>query len=338
MSLQQQKVLITGATGFIGSHLAERLVRGEGALVSGVGRYPEKALFLQEAGVALHKADVTDTAAMRELVAGQDILFHAAAWLGRPARDAATARRVNVTATADLIRLAAAAGVRRFVHISTIAAYGPPPDSVVSEDYPLNLAQNSLYGRSKAEAEREAVRLAAECQLPLTIIRPAMVYGPRSLGWSAGMLELVQKGTPVLFGGGYGHAHPVYIDNLVDGLVLAATRPEAIGQSFHFADLALPWRDFFSYYGTMCGRRPRQMPLWLVRILVTINEYIGAAFPVDRESLAFYTAKSSYPTHKAESLLGYRATIDIDEGMRRTEAWLRQAGYLPGEGGRIING
>ncbi|MFQ5421920.1 MAG: NAD-dependent epimerase/dehydratase family protein, partial [Anaerolineae bacterium] len=204
--LKNRNVLVTGATGFIGGRLAQRLAVEEGAVVTGLGRQLDKVPFLTEAGVRLERADMRDTAVLRQLLAGQEILFHAAALRMQVRPSGAEAEAVNVTAVGELVRLAAAAGVRRVVHISSINAYGPPQRDLIDESHPINPGQRDFYGRTKAQAEQAATAAAAETGIELVIVRPGMVYGPRSESWSARMVETLRQGIPVIFGKGDGYA------------------------------------------------------------------------------------------------------------------------------------
>ncbi|MGD8857950.1 MAG: NAD(P)-dependent oxidoreductase [Chloroflexota bacterium] len=326
MSLHGKRILITGATGFIGRHLAQRLAQEEGARVTAVSRRPERAAPLQEMGVAYHQGDLADFDSIDRFVAGQEIIFNLAVAPGTAPEE--LARRVNIDAVEHLVRQSAAGGVQRVVHFSSMAAYGPPSQQVITEDLPLDTEQSARYGRSKALGEMRALQVAEEIGQDVTVIRPGMVFGPRGRSWTINLFKLVKRGLPVIFGDGDGHAHPIYIDNLVDGLILAAGRPEATGQAFNFVDQALPWRDFLGYYGAMCGKKPRRLPLALARVVLTlVKPFIGRTESTEA-LLAFYTNKAIYSKTKAEQLLGYRPQVSIEKGMARTEAWLREAGYL----------
>lgn len=326
MTLEEKRILVTGATGFIGGHLARRLALDERARVTGTGRDLEKASHLDGSGVLLRKLEITDRAAVRELVQGQDIVFHLVVAPGTSTLD--VAQQVNVSAAEDLVREAAAAGVSRFVHISSVAAYGPPNQPVIREDCPLDVEQSARYGRTKALGELAVQKAASDLGLELAIIRPGMVYGPRGWSWTVNLFKLVKKGVPVILGDGTGFAQLVYIDNLLDGMILAGTKPEAVGQSFNFVDEPLPWKELFAYYGAMCGRKPRRLPLWLFRgIAIFVLPFLGRTESID-DILTFYTSQSFYPTEKAEKLLEYQPRVSLDKGMRRTEEWLREAGYL----------
>ena len=330
LGLEKKNVLVTGATGFIGGRLAERLATEAGATVTGTGRDLEKASYLEEVGVRLQRADLLNFRRMAELVQGQEVVFHVAAWLSQRHGNDELAWPLNVFATLELVKAAAAAGVSRFVHVSSMAAYGPPDRPVMDETHPVDPAQTAAYGASKAEGERRALALAKELGLELSVVRPGIVYGPGSYGWSVRMLRLVKMGFPVILGEGDGHAHPVYIDNLVDGMLLAAARPEASGEAFNFMDEPVTWQQWFGAYGEMIGREPVALPLWFAKLAFAVVAHLplGLSIRASDRLLTFYTSKTVYPTTKAEELLGYEARVGFEQGMHRTEAWLREEGYL----------
>lgn len=327
-ALRNKHVLVTGATGFVGGRLAQRLAAEEGAIVTGTGRNLEKAAFLKESGVNLVQADLADHEKMGQLVQNQDVIFHVAAWLGRRGYAEDLAYKFNVTATESLVKQAATAGVQRFVLVSSIAAYEFPTTRVIDEDTPLDPEQMLVYGRTKAIGEHRATALANELGLALTIVRPALIYGPRADSWTINLVKLVKKGVPVLFGDGSGTAYPVFVDNLVDGMLLTAVHPNAVGQAFNFSDPVITMRQFFDYYGKMCDRKPRSVPFWVAKIALTINNVFNLNLPIDPDRLKRISLKIEYPTTKAEELLGYKTRVSVPEGMRQTEIWLRKVGMI----------
>lgn len=332
MEARNKSVLVTGASGFIGGRLAERLAREDGAQVVGTGRKFDDASLLRAAGVELVTAELRDGDAMSRLCAGKDTVYHVAAWLGRGSKDAAEAHAVNVDATRSLVQKAAAAGVRRVVLVSSIAVYGIPTRDEVDESVPLDLDQRDIYGRTKALGEVAAREAAKEMGIELAIVRPAMVYGPKSLGWTVAMLKLVQRGVPVLFGDATGHAYPVYVDDVVDMLRLCGSHKDAAAKdevgTWNAAAPPVTWADFFAFYGRMCGRTPRRIPLFVAQGLALASEKLPLGLPLTRDQLRQYVRRFVYSTEKGERKLGWKVSVPIEEGMRRSETWLREVGRL----------
>jgi len=323
--LRDLSVLVTGASGFIGGRLTERLLREDGARVVGTGRRFANETARQ--GAELVRADLRDAATRVSLCAGKQIVFHLAAWAGQ-GNDATEAHAVNVEATQALAEAAARAGVQRFVLVSTAAAYGLPDTDDVDELVPLATDQGDLYGRTKALGEQAALEVAKRTGLPLTIVRPAMVYGPGSKTWTVGMLRLLQKGVPMLFGDGSGHAFPVFIDDVLDMLRLVATHPQAPGEAFNASGPSVTWAQFLGYYARMSGRHLRRLPMPVARVLVQANKLLHLGLPLTVERLQYVSRRLKFPTVKAERILGWRQLVALDAGMQRSEEWLRQSGFL----------
>lgn len=326
MSIQNKRILVTGATGFIGGRLAERLALEHEVTVVGTGRDLDKVPAVRGAGVDLKYVEITDSKALKEIVQGQDIIFHLVAAGGTSTNE--VAERVNVWAPSELLRQAQEAGVSRFVHVSSMVVYGVPNGQVMNESNPLDLRQGGLYGRTKALGDLQLRELAEGLDIELVVIRPGMVYGPRGRSWTINLVKLVKHGVPVILGDGSGYAQLIYIDNLIDGLILAATLPKAAGEVYNFVDQPLPWRKLFAYYGRMCNRRPRRIPLRLAKTILRLAKPLIGRTESPDELLSFYTNKTSYPNTKAIQQLDYQSQITLEEGMRQTEEWLRQEGYL----------
>jgi nucleoside-diphosphate-sugar epimerase len=320
-------VLITGATGFIGSHLAERLV-SEGARVRVMVRDRSKLLPALRDRVEVVQGDLQQPDRFDLAVKDCEIVFHVAGWLGKPnSRTAAYA--VGVEATTHLALAARSAGVRRFIYTSSIAVYGPVMNGVIIDDRAHWLTY--LYAEIKSLGERAALETTTE-NFGVTIIRPAEVYGPRNQSWTVLPVQLAKRGLPVLIDGGHGLAHPVYIDNMIDAYLAAATCPEAIGQAFTISDGDIEWRDFFGRYAIMAGRQPRSIPsaiVWLGALFAEIGAKITLQPPTYRRSLiGFVTGRAQYSTAKAQQLLNWSPHVSIDEGLKRTEQWLRTTGII----------
>jgi nucleoside-diphosphate-sugar epimerase len=260
------------------------------------------------------------------------VVLHAAAWTGGPEMDERTAWISNVAATGWLAQAAQAAGVQRFVYFSSVAVYGLNPAPVIDESAPTPPV-GQLYPDSKIAAET-LVRAAQADGLAATIIRPASTYGPRSAAWTIGPVEQIKAGRLVLLGEDRGLVNTGYIDNVVDGVLLALHSPSAAGETFNLCDgAAITYREFYGRYAAMLGReRLPVYPAWLARGAVSppgrwLRRMLGRPAP-GPWSYHFRFNPSRFSIAKAQRVLGYAPAIDLDEGMRRTEQWLRAQGTI----------
>jgi nucleoside-diphosphate-sugar epimerase len=338
--LRTKRVLITGANGFIGGRCAERLANDEGAIVRGLVRAPRVGATLvvaregrpQESPLQTIIGDVTDADAVRRAVADCDVVIHCAAMqAGRVKLD--EYRRVNVGGTLNVLRAARDAKVQRFIHLSTINVHGLPPPQTANADSPLNFA-GDFYSVSKAEGERAAWQFARENKIALTVIRPGCTFGPRSQAWTLTPLNRLRRGRPVLIDGGNGICNAIYIDNLIDLILLALKNDAAVGQAFIGAEgRGVTWREFYDAYAKMLGiEKINSMPRWFPLSVATVFELLAKldGFPprIARSSVEFYSHRVVFDIEKSKRLLGYEPKISFEEGMRRTEMWLRSEKIL----------
>ncbi|HLF28293.1 MAG TPA: NAD-dependent epimerase/dehydratase family protein [Anaerolineae bacterium] len=325
-SLRNETSLVTGATGFIGSHVAERLA-ALGGRVRGLARSAAKGAWLAERGIEIVEGDLTDPDSLRRAARDCRIVFSIAGWVGQP-NSFEAARQVGLDGTRALVEAALDAGARCLVHTSSIAAYGPMAEGVIDETWPLRATD--AYGATKAQSE--ALALSYADRLAISVIRPAQVYGPRGATWTTLLFDAVKRSIPILVDGGRGTFHPCYIDNLVDAYLLAATRPEAAGEAFTLVDDVTTWREFVGCYARMIGRPARSVPSVFLRLATAL--LVGRAKLIRRpplgtpESIKFLTGSCRYSNAKAQRLLGWSPRVSLDEGMRRTETWLRESGRL----------
>jgi nucleoside-diphosphate-sugar epimerase len=326
MELHNKRVLITGANGFIGGRLAERLAQEEGATVRGLGHVGARHAAPAQDSVI---GDITDVNAVRRAVDGCDVVVHCAAKQGHGMLN--DFRRVNVDGTLNLLRTAHAANVVRFIHISTINVHGFPPPRDANADSPL-VFSGDFYSISKAEGERAARQLCADYNLPITIIRPACTYGPRSDAWTMQPLRRVRRGAPVLIDKGDGICNAVYIDNLIDLILLALKNDAAIGQAFIGAEgRGVTWRKFYETYARMVGMdHVNSLPRWMMLLAATgfqaLARITGRAPFLSRSSVDFYSHHVIYDISKAQKILGYVPRVSFEQGMQSTEDWLVEIG------------
>ena len=323
-SLENTPVLVTGATGFVGSRLSENLSTNEKANVTGIGRNLDRVSYLKDHGVKLQSADLLNIDALKELVDGKEVVFHTAAALGA---DPETAHKVNVEATETLVRLAGEAGVLRFVHISTVGVYDMKNIDEVDESAPLALNHSSTYPRTKAEAEKRAIEMASTYNMEISIVRPSMIYGPGHGVWSEGMFKNVLEGKPVMLGNGSAHFNPVYIDDVVDSIIRCAKHPKAAGEAFNVSAEITTWREFMNYYGDLCGKEPKGLPLIIARLMAFANRVPGVSTPIDQGFIEMATSRKNFPVKKAADLIDWKPGVTLEEGMERTTDWLEKEVY-----------
>src|SRR3954447_22414992 len=241
----RSKVFISGALGFIGSVLAERY-RSEGAEVRGVDVRAEPDL-----GVVA--GDIAEPGAWQQHAEGCDLVVNTAANVGFGG-DLNAVWRVNVLGTRRMIDAAARGGAERFVQFSSVTTFGFDYPDGVDETYPVRLTGNP-YPDSKIASEQVTLQAHVAGDVRATIIRPGDVYGPRSRGWTVLPVEMIKGGQMVLPAGGHGQIGPVYVDDLVDGVMLAAESADAAGQIFTISgDGPIEIGDFFAHYERMLGK------------------------------------------------------------------------------------
>ncbi len=357
-SLSAPPVLITGVTGFVAGHLAERLL-AEGVAVRGTVRRPLEAIAdALPAGLSARQfptepaagqpgrgapldgeqargafevmqADLLDAGALRAAAAGCRAVVHVAAWTGGAELSPQAGRRVNVEGTANVITAAQAAGVERFVYISSVAVYGLNRAPLIDET-----AATPPVGQAYPDSKIAAEQLVRASGLPWVIIRLASTYGPRGAAWSVAPIRAIQAGRLVLLGADRGLVTPGYIDHVVDGLLLALHHPAALDETFNLCDdRAVTYREFYLAYAAMLGLSSLPaLPGWSALLARSapaawVRRALGRPV-VGPWSLHFRRNPSQFSIAKAVRVLGYAPRIDFAEGMRRTEAWLRAEGHL----------
>jgi nucleoside-diphosphate-sugar epimerase len=299
--------------------LAERY-RSDGAEVRGVDVRADPAL-----GVIA--GDIAEEGGWQEHASGCDLVINTAAYVGFGG-ELDQVWRVNVLGTRRMIDAAARGGAERFVQFSSVTTFGFEYPDGVDETYPVRLTGNP-YPDSKIASEQVTLQAHVAGDVRATIIRPGDVYGPRSRGWTLLPAKMIKSGQLVLPAGGRGQIGPVYVDNLVDGVTLAAASPDAVGEIFTIADgYAIDMADFFGHYARMLGKGPvRTLPTPIARTIAAaggrIEKTLGRDTEMSAASIDYLTKRGSYSIEKARRVLGYEPKVGLEEGMRRCEEWLR---------------
>jgi dihydroflavonol-4-reductase len=318
---------VTGASGFIGSHLVRTLKAGGWDVRAFVHRTP----LAEIPGVTSMTGDIRDSAALEAAMAGADVVFHLAAAVGSVVTDPHVFREVNVGGTEAVLAAALRVGARRIVHFSSIGVLGAvKPGDTAGEDYPP--APRTLYDRTKFEAEL-AVRRAAADGLDVVIVRPGWTYGPgdrRTLKF----IRAVCCRKFALVAGAPGRQTPVYIDDLVVGTLLAAKKGRS-GAVYHLAgDEILTVEEMARIVAAACGvagprlKLPKGLALTTAFILEKAFGLVKKETPLNRSKLAFFLDPKAMSSIRAKNELGYAPATDFRTGAARTIAWYRENGWL----------
>ncbi len=325
-SLAGKRVFVTGATGFIGGYVAQHL-HALGAHVLALERVPGRGEQLAQLGIEIVQGDITDGRRMEAILAQNvQVVMHLAAWLG--SRNWRLAEPVNVQATRHLAQASAAAEVERFVFVSSISVYGVIGNATVDESTPLR-PYGDPYGDSKIRAEAALREVAAQTGLPYVIVRPGMVYGPQSPTWTLRVAQWAKAGRMPLIGGGRGTAFPIYIDDLVDLLLLCAVHPRAVREVFNAVDDGLiTLADYLGGYMRMVPTtRAIRVPCWVARLAAALADPFVRRYRLSAV-IGQMCGRGQISNRKAKDLLGWSPRVPLEEGLRRSEAWLRAEGIL----------
>lgn len=307
-----ERILVTGASGFVGGQLITRLVDQPAVEVRGAVR--SKRENNQSALIAVGEIDGdTDWS---EALKGQRVIVHTAARAHTMDDSAADPlsefRRVNVAGTLNLARQAAAAGIRRFVFISSIKVNGEQTVTgacFTATDHP---APEDPYGISKLEAEQGLQQIARETDMEVVIIRPPLVYGPVVKGNFASMIKLVEKGLPLPLGAIHNRRSLVSLDNLVDLIITCIDHPAAGNQVFLAGDGEdLSTSELLRRVGLAMGKPARLLPVPAALL------QLGATILGKKAMAQRLLGSLQVDISKTREVLGWEPPVSVDEGLRR---------------------
>jgi nucleoside-diphosphate-sugar epimerase len=327
MNLQGKTILITGIGGFIGLRAAETAI-ARGMQVRGLEFSSSNAILAKNLGAEVMLGSVTDPVLAKQACRGVDIVLHTAA-IVKEEGSLEEFRKVNVGGTINMARAAINAGVKTFVHLSSVMVYGFHYPHQVKESGPLR-GENNSYCQTKIESEQELLRLNTPPNFGVIIIRPGYVYGPGSNPWVVRPLSLMRQKQFFLPNAGRGMMNHVYIDNLIDGISLAIEQ-EAYGEAFNITDgQETSWKEYVTRLATAADLpMPLSLPAPLIKFLIELRclkrKSSGIQPDILPGSINFLTSTSAYSIAKAQSQLGYVPKIKLEEGMKYIREWLQQA-------------
>jgi nucleoside-diphosphate-sugar epimerase len=324
-------VALTGASGYTGGRLLQALWdRGDEVAV--LVRPKSLSTTLAERASTIVEGDLSDAAALDRLIAGRDAVLHVAAVYRTAGHPDDYYREVNVRGTERLLEAAARHGVRRFVHTSTVGVHGHVEHPPADETAPL--APGDIYQATKAEAETLALQYHRARGVPVAVVRPGAIYGPGETRLLK-LFRSIARGRYAIVGSGRTFYHPVFIDDLVAGFLLALDRPEAAGEAFLICGPSyVSQDDLAALVAKHTGGRvlPFHVPArpiqWLGDLVEAVCVPLGIEPPLHRRRVDFWTKSRAFTIEKARRLLGYEPRTELDRGIAITAAWYRQAGWL----------
>ncbi|NOX91024.1 MAG: NAD-dependent epimerase/dehydratase family protein [Gammaproteobacteria bacterium] len=325
------RVAITGATGFLGSHLTERLLK-DGYEVSILARDEEKARKFEGRVHDIVIADIADRAAMARLVEGADFVIHLVSNFRTASGSPESYQQINVEGTKAVVDAAMAAGVKRFVHCATIGVHGNVKSTPADENSPY--APGDLYQETKLEAQQYVESVIGKSAMEVVIIRPCSMYGPGDMRMLK-MFRMLAKKTFLMIGPCQENFHAVYIDDIVEGFTLAMTTENIAGETFLIGgDHYLPLRDYIKVVAD-AENAPMpwlKFPYWFFYSAAVVVESICVPLkiepPLHRRRVRFYKNNRAFNIQKAREKLGYSPKVSLEDGMKRTVAWYKENGFL----------
>jgi nucleoside-diphosphate-sugar epimerase len=326
------RVLVTGATGLLGSHLVERLCAA-GYEVRALVRRSSKTAFLEELGIEILRGDLTDPHVCERAVKDAAVVFHSAAKVG----DWGSWKEFEVScidSTRTLAEASARAGIERFVHISSTSAYGHPKDQLTPIDETAPLGQNvwilDHYTRSKVESERLLWNMAGSCGLPLTVIRPSWLFGERDRTTIPRLIQEFRWNRVSIVGKGDNPLSAVYAGVVADAAILAARDPSSVGEAYNITSHGpITQRQFLDLLADAM-HKPRvtwHYPFWYAFYggfsLELRERLLQSKKPprVTRYGAWLLGRYLEYSTEKARLRLGWTPAISYREGIERTVRW-----------------
>lgn len=329
------EVLVTGGNGFVGRHLVQAL-RDRGDSVRVLALPSEDTSWLERRGIAVYRGDVRTPSTLVEPMRKVQAVFHLAAMMD-VWRSLEDYRAVNVTGTMNVCEAAAAADVKRLVHMSSSSIYGMGAGRPVDETFPLRPFADP-YPQTKADGDRVVQQMIRERRLPAVIIRPDQIFGPADVLHFAQMADRLRAGRGVVVGSGHNAMPFVYVSDAIDGLLLALDQPKAAGQAYNITnDQPLTQLQFLSAIAEeIQAPAPHlHVPFAVLYTAGVVAERAAMMLgstrrpPVTRLGVAFFGTDNRFAIGKARRELGFVPRVPIRKGIGLSAAWYRARPEAP---------
>jgi dihydroflavonol-4-reductase len=325
------KVLVTGGKGFLGSHIVSRLQK-DGHTVRVLARPRSDAPASPNGSYEVVWADIRDAAAVEKAMQGMDAVIHLVSNFRKGGSDKQDAYAVNVEGSQNVLHAARKHDVQRVVHCSTIGVHGTVLSIPATETTPFN--PTDLYQETKLVAERLVWKFYEKTQLPITVIRPISLFGPNDTRMLK-LFRMIKKGRFVMMGQGDAFFQPAYIDDVVDGFMLALSHPQAIGEAFIVGgEEYVPLRELVAMIAEEMHVAPPKIRIPLEPMLFAASACESICVPLKiepplhRRRMSFFQNNRAFSVEKAKTLLGYQPQYSLREALRATIRWYEEHNWL----------
>ena len=325
------RILVTGGTGFVGSHLVSRLVK-KGQSIRVLVRKNSDVGYLKKLNVELCVGDITDKNSVKAAVKGIDLVYHIAALFRQARFPDRVFWQVNVEGTRNMLEASYEEGVKRFVHCSTIGVLGNIINPPADETYSYN--PGDVYQRSKCEGEKIALKFFRDKKFPAVVARPTAVYGPGDTRLLK-LFKYVSSSRIIILGDGKPFYHLVYVEDLITGFELCAQKENAVGKVYILGgDKYLTLNELVDLIAKVLGVSLSKihLPVFPFKVLGTLCEEVCIPLriepPLHRRRVDFFTKSRAFDISKAKRELGYKPGFDLETGLRLTGEWYREKGIL----------
>lgn len=326
-----KQVFVTGASGFTGSHLCKKLV-AKGHAVKALVRSTSKTDNLKQMGVEPVLGDLSNLNAMNGVLAGVDVVYHIAAAYRQEGISKEQFYKVNVDGTRAMLEAAKAANVRRFVHCSTVGVQGEIENPPAKESDPYKPGDH--YQESKTEGEKLALAYFKENVLEGVVVRPVGIYGPGDTRFLK-LFKFINNGKFRMIGSGEVLYHLTFVEDLVEGIILAGEKPEAVGQVYAIGgEEYVTLKELVALIAEVLDKPAptRSMPLkpvyWASAVCEAVCRPLGIEPPLYRRRLDFFTKDRAFDISKAKQDLGYAPKVPLKEGLAVTANWYKEQGWI----------
>lgn len=326
-----ERILVTGATGFTGGHLCERLAK-EGHAVRALVRDPNRCAELSRWGVEIFAGDLRDAASLTRAMQGIEVVYHIAAMF-RPEN---VSRREmwesNVQGTKNMLDAAVKGGVQRFVHCSTVGVHGDIKHPPANEETPY--APGDHYQESKTEGEQVVLDYMAQGRLPTVVFRPGGIYGPRDLRFLK-LIKAIKTRKFVMLGSGEVIYQMIYIDDLIAGILLCGREERAVNNIYILTgEEPVTLNQLVRVIAEVLSVPPPQLrfpvtPVYLAGLICELLcKPVGINPPLYRRRVDFFRKTRCFDISKAKRELGFTPKTDLQTGLGLTVDWYQQQGYV----------